>query len=357
MFLMAVVGVLLLIACTNVANLLLARAKRRQREIALRLSLGAGRARVIRQLLTESALLAAAGGAFGAPLAFWGSNAMVSLMSHSASAIQLNVHPDARVLVFTGLVSLVTVVIFGLAPAWRASRVDLSQAAKASALGAASPGRSRMAESLVTPQIALSLVLMVVAGLLVRTLQKLKKSNAGFNQQNVLLFSINPGMIGYKESRVAELCDRLTEQMRAIPGVSAVSFSIFSPLAGWSGFTDARVEGYTPKPGENPAVTVNFVGPNYFKTLGTAVLLGRDFTERGTLGTPKVAVINQSMAQYFFGNSNPIGRRFSIPGWKGDDSALDIVGVVENVKSNSLRESSPRRRTCPFSNRRIHFLP
>ncbi|HEY6273848.1 MAG TPA: ADOP family duplicated permease [Terriglobales bacterium] len=357
MFLMAVVGVLLLIACTNVANLLLTRAKRRRREIALRLSLGAGRVRVVRQLLTECVLLAAAGGAFGALVAFGGSNAIVSLMPHSASAIQLMVRPDARVLVFTGLVSLIAVAIFGLAPAWRASRLDLSQAVKEAAQsGAAAPGRSRMAESLVIPQIALSLVLIVAAGLLVRTLQKLKNSNPGFNEQNVLLFSLSPGMIGYGETQVAELYDRLTEQVRAIPGVTAVSFSTFSPLAGWSGFTDARVEGYTPKPGENPAVTVNFVGPNYFKSLGTGVLLGRDFTEADTAGTPKVAVINQVMAQYFFDDTNPIGRRFSIPGWKADANALEIVGVVENAKLKSLRDPSPPAAYLPFLQSPDSFL-
>jgi predicted permease len=357
MFLMAVVGVLLLIACTNVANLLLARAAGRQREIALRLSLGAGRGRVVRQLLTESLLLAAGGGAFGVLVAVWGSNAIVSLMSHSPSVIQLTVRPDSHVLVFTGLVSLFAVVIFGLAPAWRASRLDLSQAVKEGVLGAAAaPGRSRMAESLVIPQIALSLVLMVGAGLLVRTLQKLKNSDPGFDRQNVLLFSINPGMIGYKEPQVAEVCDRLTEQVKAIPGVSAVSFSTFSPLAGWSGYTDARVEGYTPKPGENPAITVNFVGPNYFKTLGTVVLLGRDFTEVDTAGTPKVAVVNQAMARYFFGDTNPLGRRFSIPGWKGDASALEIVGVVENAKLNSLRKPSPPSAYMPFLQSPDSFL-
>lgn len=357
MFLMAVVGVLLLVACTNVANLLLARAKRRQREIALRLSLGASRLRVIRQLLTESALLATAGGGFGALLAFWGSNALVRLMSHSTSAIQLSVRPDARVLVFTGLVSLIAVVIFGIAPAWRSSKFDLSQAVKASTQGsAAAPGRFRMAESLVILQIALSLVLLVGAGLLVRTFQRLKNSNPGFNEQNVLIFSINPGMIGYKDTQVAELCDRVTAQMSAIPGVSAASFSTFSPLARWSGFTDAQVEGYTPKLGENPAVTVNFVGPDYFKTLGTPVLLGRDFTIADRVGAPKVAVINQAMAQYFFGDSNPIGRRFSIPGWKADASVLEIVGVVENVKVNSLRESSPPTAYMPFLQSPDSFL-
>ena len=349
MFLMAVVGVLLVIACANVANLLLTRAKSRQREIAVRLSLGAGRVRVMRQLLTESVLLAAAGGAFGVLVAFWGSRSLVSLMSHSASPLQLSVGLDARVLAFTALASLIAVVIFGLAPSWRTSRFDLSQAVKESAQGAAAAqGRSKVGEGLVIPQIALSLVLLVGAGLLVRTLQKLKNFDPGFNQQNVLLFSINPGMIGYKNTQCAGLYQRLGEQIRTIPGVTAVTFSIWSPLAGWSGFTDARVEGYTPKPEENPAVTVNFVGPGYFKTLGTAVLVGRDFTEGDTAGTPKVAVINEAMAQHFFGDTNPIGERFSIPGWAADTSPIEIVGVVENTKMNSLREQSPPTAYMPF---------
>ena len=349
MFLMAVVGVLLVIACTNVANLLLARAKSRQREFAVRLALGAGRARVMRQLMTESVMLAAAGGAFGVLVAFWGSRSLVSLMSHSASPIQLSVGLDARVLAFTALASLIAVVIFGLAPSWRTSRLDLSQAVKQSTQGAAAAqGRSRFGEGLVIPQIALSLVLLVGAGLLVRTLQTLKNFFPGFDQQNVLLFDIQPGMIGYKNTQCAELYQRLQEQIRTIPGVSAVSFSIWSPLAGWSGFTDTRVEGYTPKPGENPAVTVNFVGPNYFKTLGTPILMGRDFTGGDTAGGPKVALINRAMAQHFFGDSNPIGRRFSIPGWTADASLLEIVGVAENTKMNSLREQSPPMAYMPF---------
>ncbi len=269
-FLMAVVGVLLLIACTNVANLLLARGNSRQKEIALRLALGAGRARVIRQLLTESALLAAGGGALGVILAFAGSASLVSLMSHSTSTIQLDVHPDIRVLAFTGLVSLIAVLIFGLVPSSRASRLDLSQAVKGGGQAlTVVPGRFRMTEGLVIAQIALSLVLTVGAGLLVRTLQNLKKFYPGFREQNVLLFSIQPGMVGYKNAQVAQLYERLTTQIQATPGVTAVSFSTFSPLAGWSGFTDARVEGYTPKPGDNPAISVNFVGPSYFKALGT----------------------------------------------------------------------------------------
>lgn len=357
MFLMAAVGVLLLIACTNVANLLLARGNSRRREIALRFALGAGRARVIRQLLTESVLLAVGGGAFGVMVAFWGSNAVGNIMFPSTSAIHLNVHPDMRILGFTALVSLVAVIVFGLIPAWRASRLDLSQAVKeGNRAVTAAPGRSRIGEGLVVPQIALSLVLTVGAGLLVRTLENLKNSYPGFREQNVLLFSIRPGMIGYTDTQVAQLYERLSEQIKQAPTVSAVTFSAFSPLAGWSGFTDARVEGYTPRQGEYPAISVNFVGPRYFRTMGTAVLLGRDIAEEDRAGTPKVAVINEAMAQHFFGDRDPIGRRFSIPGWKADTSPMEIVGVVENAKFINLRDQVPPAAYIPFFQSPDSFL-
>ena len=357
MFLMTAVGVLLLIACTNVANLLLARGSSRRREIALRFALGAGRPRVIRQLLTESVVLAVGGGAFGVMVAFWGSNAVANIMSHSTSAIHLDVHPDMRILAFTALVSLVAVILFGLIPAWRASRLDLSQAVKEGNRAATlAPGRSRIGEGLVIPQIALSLVLTVSAGLLVRTLESLKHCYPGFREQNVLLFSIRPGMIGYTDTQVAELYQRLSEQIKRTPTVSAVTFSAFSPLAGWSGFTDARVEGYTPQQGEYPAISVNFVGPRYFRTMGTAVLLGRDIAEDDKAGTPRVAVINEAMAQHFFGDRNPIGRRFSIPGWKADTSLMEIVGVVENAKFINLRDQVPPAAYIPFFQSPDSFL-
>jgi len=356
-FLMAVVGMLLLIACTNVANLLLARCNSRQSEIALRLALGAGRARVLRQLLTESVLLAAGGGGFAAVVAFWGSSAVANIMSRSTSAIHLDVHPDMRILAFTAFVSLVAVIVFGLIPAWRASRLDLSPAIKEGNRAAtAAPGRSRIGEGLVIPQIALSLVLTVGAGLLVRTLENLKNSYPGFREQNVLLFSIRPGMIGYTDTRVAELYERLLEQLKRNPTVSAVTFSAFSPFAGWSGFTDARVEGYTPRQGEYPAISVNFVGPRYFRTMGTTVLLGRDIAEEDRAGTPKVAVINEAMAQHFFGDSNPVGRRFSIPGWKADTNPMEIVGVVENAKFINLRDQVPPAAYIPFFQSPDSFL-
>jgi predicted permease len=356
-FLMTVVGVLLLIACTNVANLLLSRCNSRQSEIAVRLALGAGRARVLRQLLAESLLLAAGGGGFAVVVAFWGSKAVANIMSRSTSAIHLDVHPDMGILAFTAFVSLVAVIVFGLIPAWRASRLDLSQAVKeASRAATAAVGRSRIGEGLVIPQIALSLVLMVSAGLLVRTLENLKNSNPGFHEQNVLLFSVRPGMIGYTNGQVSELYERLLEQMKRTPGVSAVTFSVFSPLAGWSGFTEARVEGYTPQQGEYPTISVNFVGPRYFGTMGTVLLLGRDIAEEDRADTPKVAVINEAMAKHFFGDRNPIGRRFSIPGWAADTSQMEIVGVVENAKFINLRDQVPPAAYIPFFQSPDSFL-
>jgi predicted permease len=349
LILMAVVGLLLLIACANVASLMLARASARQREMAVRTALGAGRLRLIRQLITESVLLALAGGVCGLLLAYRGSSALLHLMSQASSPISLNVQPDVRVLSFTALVSLFTAILFGLAPAMRSTQLEMGPALKddTRSLGGAR-SRSRLGKALVVAQVALSLVLLIGAGLLVRSLEKLKNFYPGFNVQHVLLFSVNPGMVGYKEAQVIGLYQRLLAGIKAIPGLRAASFSVFTPLGTGFSNTLPTVERYRPRPGEYAWVRINIIGPGYFKVLETPVLLGREFTEADAAGAAKVAVINQAMAHYYFGDTNPLGRRFSLPGWKGDASWLEIVGVIQDARNHSLREQTPPEAYIPF---------
>ena len=347
--LMAVVGLLLLIACANVASLLLVRAAARQREIAIRVALGAPRRRLMRQLITESVMLALAGGVLGLLFAYWGSDSLVPLMSHSATPVLLSVRPDVRVLAFTLIVSLATALLFGLAPAWRASRLDVSPATKESerTMGAMG-GQARLGKILAVMQVALSLVMLIGAGLLVRSLANLKSFYPGFNQDRVLLASVNPTLVGYLGSQIDRLYAQALERIRAIPGVRSASFSMSSPLGQSSGFTEAVVEGYTPSPREQMAVQLNLIGPGYFRTLETAVLTGREFTDADGANAPKVAVINQAMTRRFFGATNPIGRRFSLPGWIGDKTMIEIVGVVEDARSENLREAAPPTAYVPF---------
>ncbi len=339
---MAVVALLLLVTCANVANLLLARANARQKEIAVRLTVGAGRLRLIRQLITESILLAVCGGGLGLLLAFYAGRSLLVLMSHSRSPISLSVEPDSTVLGFTLLVSILTALLFGIIPAWRAAQLDLTPTLIQNTRGSSrvSSG-SRLVRPLVILQIAVSLVLMIGAGLLTRSLENLKDFYPGFNKENVLLLSLNPGMIGYKEDQTNTLYRTLLDRIGALPGVHATSFSMAAPLSGNFSSTEANVEGYKPRSGKELApVGVNIVGPAYFKALETPILLGRDFTIADQAGAPKVAIINETMGHYYFGNTNPVGRRISMPGWIGDPSWFEIVAVVKDAKYHDLREQA-----------------
>jgi macrolide transport system ATP-binding/permease protein len=338
--LMAAVGLLLLITCANVAGLLLARANAREREIAARLVLGASRLRLIRQLTTESILLALCGGGLGLVLAYIASGSLLAVVSQGRSPIILSARPDLRVLGFTLLVSLGTALLFGLIPAWRAARVDLPpslmQSTHSSVRGGA---RSRLGGALIVLQIAVSLVLMMGAGLLARSLRNLKEFYPGFNKDNLLLVSVNPGMVGYKEPQANALYRTLIDRIDRLPGVRAISFSMDAPLSGGSSFVVPKVDGYRPPSGREATRTgLNIVGPRYFSALETPIYLGREFTAADKSGAPKVAIIDQSMARYYYGDTNPIGRRISIPGWIGDTSWLEIVGVVADARNHDLRE-------------------
>ena len=338
--LMAIVALLLLVTCANVANLLLARANARQREIAVRLAVGAGRRRLIRQLITESVMLAIAGGMLGLALALYAGRSLMLLLAHARSPISLTVRPDGKVLCFTLLVSVLTALLFGLIPAWRTARLEVSPSLMQSKRGLnGDGGRSRLGKSLVVLQVAVSVVLMIGAGLLVRSLENLKDFYPGFDKDNVLLFSINPGMVGYKEAQLVPLYERLLDRLGAIPGVRSTTFSVHSPLSQSFSYTSVTVQGYEPRAGQEMApVGIEPVGPGYFTTMGTAILLGRDFTQADRADATKVGVINETMARYYFGTANPIGRLFSMPGYRGDPSWLEIVAVVKDAKYHDLRE-------------------
>jgi predicted permease len=336
---MAIVGLLLLITCANVANLLLARANAREREMAVRLAIGAGKGRLMRQLMTESLLLGTSGGMLGVGLAYWGSRSLLALMARGRSPVVLSVHPDLAVLGFALAVSLLTTLVFGTIPAWRASDVNPSQGLAQLRRNAAGTGeRHRLGKSLVVVQVAISLVLVVGAALLARSLANLNGFYPGFNRDNVLLFSVNPPVIGYKD--VVPLYEQMLGRIGAVPGVRSASLSVHEPLSTNVSDSSVKVQGPVPRQGEDlTPVDVEPVGPDYFRTMETPVLEGREFTAGDRAGSPKVAIVNESMARHFFGDSNPIGRQVSIPAYRADESWIEIVGEVRDNKVHDLRES------------------
>ncbi|HXJ91932.1 MAG TPA: ABC transporter permease [Terriglobia bacterium] len=347
--LMAVVGLVLLIACANIANLLLARASTRQREIAVRMAIGASRARLVRQMLTESLLMAFLGGALGVLFAWWASGALLAMVSTGAEPLPLNVAPDARVLAFTFLVSLATAILFGTVPALRTTRVDVAPALKEGRGAVSAAGRGGLAKILIVSQVALSLVLLIGAGLFLRTLVNLANVDAGFNKENVLLFAIDPVDVGYKEdARLANLYRQIEQRVAAEPGVRAASISFFTfNTGGWTG--SVSIQGRPPTP-ENGA-TFNVVGSAYFPAMGIPLLVGREFRDQDTEGSPKVAVINQTMAQRYFPGGSPIGRRFGVGGDPKHANDIEVVGVVKDAKHESLRERPFPAAYFPYTQR------
>ncbi len=337
---LAVVGLLLLITCANVANLLLARANAREREIAVRLAMGAGKGRLMRQLMTESLLLGLTGGALGVGLAYWGGRWLLALMAQGRSPVVLSMHPDFAVLGFALGVSLFTALVFGTIPAWRASDVNPSKGLAQSSRSTASVGeRYRLGKSLVVVQVAISLMLLIGAGLLTRSMANLNHFYPGFNRDNVLLFSVNPTVIGYKD--VVTLYEQMQGRIRAVPGVRTVSLSVHEPLSTNVSDSSVKVQGLVPREGEDlTPVDIEPVGPDYFRTMETSVLRGREFAAADRAGSSKVAIVNESTSQHFFGDANPIGRFVSIPAYRADESWLQVVGEVRDIKVHDLRESS-----------------
>ena len=343
--LMMAVGVVLLIACANVAALLVARAEARQKEIGVRLAVGASRGRLVRQFLTESVLLSLCGGAVGLLLARWGSRALLLLMAGAGQSIGLDVRPDVRVLAVTAVVSMLTGILFGLAPALRASRVDVAGELKENA-GAVSP-RGLLGKVLVGAQVALSVCLLFGAGLFVRTLMKLEGQDLGFRRGNLVLFDLDPRGAGYKEQGLAGVYRAALEKIQSIPGVQAASLSGFALISGWVNGSDAATDGPPLGKGKDTGLFWNPVGPDFLETMGIPRLLGRGIGWPDMEGR-RVAVVNDAMARQFFPGGNPLGHRFSFGEHFNAAHAYEIVGVVKDAKFNDVRGKPPRTAYIPY---------
>jgi len=332
--LFGVVALVLLIACANVANLLLARASLRGPEISVRLAVGAGRWRLIRQLLTESVLLASLGGALGVVFAFWGKRALVALADRDTSFLpaEIDLSINWRVLAFTVAVSMLTGILFGLAPALRATGVDLATAIKQGrrATGAV----SRLSKGLVVLQVAMSLLLLVGAGLFIRTLYNLQQVNLGFNQEKLLLFALDPRQGGYKDERLTQFYEQLSARLDNLPGVRAATFGAVPLIAHFGWGTRVLLPGETEKTSSEHIANRQATRENYFTTMEIPLLRGRGFTEQDNLRAPKVAIVNQTFSRRFFPNDDALGKRVR----EGDNEPeVEIVGVVADTKYNSQR--------------------
>jgi predicted permease len=338
--LMVTVAVVLLLACANLAGLLIVRSSARQQEMAIRLSLGAARGRIVRQLLTESALLAAAGGSAGTVLAYWVTHLLLAMMSRGRGTIALDVAPNARTFAFAAAVTIATAALFGLLPALAASR-DVQPRLKHSASGA-DRMRNTWGRAMVAGQVALLVLLLTSAGLFARTLQKLRAVDAGFNQDQVLVVSISTSPAS-RGSSTRALYQELYARFSALPAVRSVSMSMDTPpLGGLSMAAGIALPGRPPDRDDAPPVYHNFVGPRFFETMGIGVLAGRDFEPVDDERAPRRVVISESVARRYFGGEDPLGREILMggPGSSGGTTA-SIVGVVKDVKYTSLRADAP----------------
>jgi len=339
--LMGVVGLVLLIACSNLANLLIARASAREKEIAVRLALGARRGRIVRQLLLESLVLAVIGGSLGAGLAIVIDRVLIDFLPSGHTPISLSSAPNWTVLAFTFAISLLAGAIFGLIPALQSTRPNLANTLKDQAGAVIHRGSAGLRKGLVVAQVSLSLLLLVGAGLFLQSLQNLKTLNPGFEVRNLLAFDVDPTMSRYDKNWTAEYLRRLQETLNALPGVESQAFAVVPVLEDNEWDNWVTIEGYSAKQDERPDPHMQFCSPGFFKTLRIPVLLGRDFNERDGVGAPKVAIVNQKFVKRYFGGVDPLGRHIGMgidPGTKLD---IQIVGVVGDTKYESMRDEIP----------------
>jgi predicted permease len=334
--LMGTVALVLLLACANLANLLLAKSAARRREIAVRLAIGAGRSRVIRQLVAEGLLLAVAGGTLGVLLAYGFAEGLVTAMSNSGPRMLLDVAPNARVLFFAAAVSTIACLLFSLTPALQATRQSFQPA-----LAEARAGRWRLGKGLIVAQMAIAVLLLIGAGLFGRTLINIYSLDPGFERHGVVLFSTNAAQLRYTRPRMQEMQIRVPAELEALPGVMSASVSMFAPISGggWDG--SFVVEGHPPTGSQNDISHVNSVGVDFFKTFHTPVVLGREFSQRDTAESLRVVIVNHAFARYYFPDQSPLGKWVAFQGPERD-THYRIVGVVKDVKYESLRHDFPR---------------
>jgi predicted permease len=342
------VGILLLISCSNVANLLLSRADSRRREIALRLALGAGRGRLVRQLLTEGLLLSFLASALGLLLAPWAGNLILAFRQPLYALHNVDTTPDARVLVFTLLVAVLTGAFFSLAPALQASKPDLVVTLKDSTAGGGR--RSRLRSVLVSSQVALSLVLLIVAGVTVRRMQRIVNQNPGFSTSHILMMSVSPSIQGYTETQGTHLYDELLARVGRIPGIQSASLAVTVPPEDWSTRVSIFYEGQVPPLDYvrghefevGIRVDMNNIAPNYFRTMEIPILRGRDFTDQDRPGAPLVAILSQQLGQRLWPGQDAVGKRIEWPSWTGAPRPpLEIIGVSADAKYRSLLADAP----------------
>jgi predicted permease len=352
--LLAIVGGVLLIACANVASLLIARATSRQKEIAVRLALGAGRGRIVGQLLVESVMLAAIGGLLGLMVASWTTRFLLGFLPVSDTPHVISGSIDTRVLLFNFALSLLTGLVFGLVPALRSTKPNLAPTLK-DTVGAVVGGSGgvRLRKGLVVAQVMVSVLLLIGAGLFIRSLRNLRTLDLGVKTENLIAFNVAPTLNGYTPLRTKQFDKQIQERVSVLPGVTGVAFAQMGLLEGNEWDSSMTVEGYEAKTGENVNPFCNAVSPNYFKTMGTPLVAGRDFDDRDArfeAGDPKadlpsykVAIVNERFAKQYFGERSPLGRHIGFGSNPGTKTPIEIIGVVKDAKYTGVRDEIPRQ--------------
>ena len=334
----AMVALVLLIACANVANLLLARAAAREKEIAIRVSLGATRLHLIGQLLAESAFLSLGGGLLGLLVSSWAGSALLAFLPKDISMQGINAGPDGRVLAFAFSISVVTGLLFGSVPAFRATRPNVTPVLKEQSAAPSSHGHAKFRRALVAGQIALSVLLLAVAGVFVHSLYNLDQLDPGFRSDRLVTFAVNPSLSSYSPERSRALFAEIQRDLSALPGVTAASMAQEAPLTGSMDMTAFTIEGYEPTEGDkNVSLSENGVGSGFFSVMGIPLVAGREFTDRDSLGTPPVAIVNETLVKKYCSGRNPIGLHLT-QGRQRIPTPIEIVGVVRDAKYDDLRE-------------------